>query len=61
VVAFEVVSADLEPGFLLRALRRLAPGGTANADIEAYIVLELKSTTGLNDRSYPVRITVPKE
>lgn len=60
-VAFEVISTDLEPGFLLRTIRRFAPAGTADEDIEAYIVLELKSAAGLNDRCYPVRIAVPKE
>ena len=61
VVAFEIVSTDLEPAFLLRAIRRLTPAGVADADIEAYVVLELKNAAGLNDRSYPVRITVPKK
>ena len=27
--------------------------------LEAYIVLELKSTSGLNNRNYPIRIAVP--
>jgi hypothetical protein len=32
-----------------------------DADVEAYLVLELKSTSGLNNRHYPVRISVPPQ
>jgi hypothetical protein len=61
-VAFEVFSVDLQsPGFILRAIRKLAPAGLADSEIEAYLVLELKSTSGLNDRSYPIRISVPHQ
>lgn len=60
-VAVEVLSSDLEsPEFILRAIRKLAPAGVADANLEAYIVLELKSAAGLNDRAYPIRIAVPK-
>jgi hypothetical protein len=61
LVAFEVIASEFEPASLLRVVRSLAPAGVADADIEAYIVLELKNTAGLSDRSYPVRITVPKQ
>jgi hypothetical protein len=61
VVAFEILSDDLEsPEFVLRAVRKLAPAGIADPDIEAYVVLELRSTSGLNARDYPIRIQVPK-
>jgi len=61
VVAIEVLSSDFEsPEFILRAIRKLAPAGVADADLEVYIVLELKSAAGLNDRAYPIRIAVPK-
>ncbi|HEY3380186.1 MAG TPA: hypothetical protein VGK32_00375 [Vicinamibacterales bacterium] len=60
-VAFEIKSADLESqDFLLRAVRKLAPAGVADAELEVYLVLELRSTSGLNDRDYPIRIPVPK-
>lgn len=61
VVAIEVLSSDFEsPEFILRAIRKLAPAGVADADLEVYLVLELKSAAGLNDRAYPIRIAVPK-
>jgi hypothetical protein len=60
-VAFEIQSADLEsPDFVLRAIRKLAPAGIADPEVEAYLVLELRSTSGLNDRTYPIRVQVPK-
>jgi hypothetical protein len=61
LLAFEILATELEPASLLSAIRRLAPGGAAGAGIEAYIVFELKSATGLNDRAYPVRIKVPNQ
>jgi hypothetical protein len=62
VLAFEILSADLEsPEFVARTIRRLAPAGVGDADLEAYLVLELRSQAGLNDRAYPVRIRLPKD
>lgn len=61
-VAFEVFSVDLEtPDFVLRAIKQLAPPTATLAEVEAYLVLDLHSTTGLNDRAYPVRIQIPRE
>lgn len=61
-IAYEIESADLQsPEFVLRAIRRLAPAGVADADLEAYLVLEVRSVTGLNGRAYPIRIQVPAE
>lgn len=60
-VAFEIQSADLEsPDFVLRTIRRLAPTGLSDADIEAFLVLELRSEAGLAGRTYPVKIRIPE-
>lgn len=60
VVAFEVFAPDLlSPDFMRSAIRKLTPPGTAKADIEAYVVLELRSSAGMNGRAYPIRINVP--
>ncbi len=62
VVAFEVVSPDLQdPGYIVRSARKLAKPGTPVQDIEAYLVLELKGTTGLSPRNYPVRVMMPAQ
>jgi hypothetical protein len=59
-VAFELQSADLESAeFVLRAIRRLAPAGVPDSDLEVYLVLDLKSTAEMTDRTYPIRIRVP--
>jgi hypothetical protein len=61
-VAYEVQSVDLaSTAFVRGAIQRLAPAGAADASIEAYLVLELASTTGLNARTYPIRIQVPRD
>jgi hypothetical protein len=60
-VAFEVLSVDLEtPGSVLRAITQLAPPTAVLAELEAYLVLDLRSTAGMNDRAYPIRIQIPK-
>jgi hypothetical protein len=60
-VAFEVLSADLEtPGFVTSAIRQLAPAGANLSEVEAYLVLDLRSTSGMNDRAYPIRVQIPK-
>lgn len=60
VVAFEVVSSDFQSApFIREAVRKLAPAGAPEADLEVYLVLELRNTEGLNARNYPVRIGVP--
>jgi hypothetical protein len=59
-VAFRIVADDLSPAFLAQAARRLSPTGTVDEATEVYLVLELRSTAGLNDRAYPVRIRIPK-
>jgi hypothetical protein len=60
-VAFEVLSVDLEnPDFVMRAIRQLAPPGANLAEVEAYLVLDLRSTSGMNDRAYPIRVQIPK-
>jgi hypothetical protein len=60
-IAFEVLSADLEnPDFVMRAIRQLAPPGANLADVEAYLVLDLRSTSGMNSRAYPIRVQIPK-
>jgi hypothetical protein len=57
-IAFQVVSADLEsPAFVEQAITRLSTDPTA----EAYVVLELTSTAGLSNRSYPVKLERPKK
>jgi hypothetical protein len=62
VVAFEVVSADLQSlAWIRQAIRKLVPASVPDADVEAYLVLELKSTSGLSNRHYPVRISVPPQ
>jgi hypothetical protein len=62
VVAFEVTSADLQSlAFIRQAIHKLAPAGVPDSELEAYLVLELKSTSGLNNRNYPIRIGVPPE
>ena len=62
VVAFEVTSPDLQDlGFIRRAIKKLAPAGVPDDQLEAYIVIELKSTAGLNNRNYPVKISVPPQ
>ena len=46
-VAFEVLSADLEkPAFVMRAIRQLAPPTANLAELEVYLVLDLRSTVG---------------
>ena len=60
VVAFEVVSPNLQDLALIRqAIKTLAPKDVPDDQLEAYIVIELKSTSGLNNRNYPIRISVP--
>jgi hypothetical protein len=62
VIAFEVVLADLQNlAWIRQAIMKLAPAGVAQADLEPYLVLELKSTSGLNNRNYPIRISVPPQ
>jgi hypothetical protein len=60
VIAFEVTSADLQDlAWVRQSIMKLAPAGVPEDQIEAYIVLELKSTSGLNNRNYPIKIAVP--
>lgn len=60
VIAFEVTSADLQDlAWIRQAIKKLAPAGVPDDQLEAYLVLELKSTSGLNNRNYPIRISVP--
>ncbi len=60
VIAFEVVSPDLQNlAFIRQAILKLAPKGVPEDQLEAYIVVELKSTMGLNNRNYPIKISVP--
>jgi hypothetical protein len=44
----------------MRAISQLAPPGANLAEVEAYLVLDLRSTAQLNDRAYPVRVQIPK-
>jgi hypothetical protein len=60
-IAFEVMSADLDdPAFILTATRQIAPAGANLAELEVYLVLDLRSTSGMNDRAYPVRVQLEK-
>ena len=60
VVAFEVYAPDLvSPEFMRNAIRKLTPRGTPQSEVEAYVVLELRSSAGMNGRAYPIRISVP--
>lgn len=62
VVAFEVVSPDLQDAdYIVRSARKLAKPGTPASEIEAYLVIELKGTTGLSPRNYPVRVMMPPQ
>lgn len=62
VIAFEVTSPDLQDlSFIRQAIKKLAPAGVPDDQLEAYIVLELKSTSGLNNRNYPIKISVPPQ
>jgi hypothetical protein len=62
VVAFEVLSPDLlSPAFVLGSIRKLAPAGVPDSELEVYLVLELKNTAGLTARSYPIRIDIPPQ
>ncbi len=62
VVAFEVELSDLrDPDFIARTARKLAPAGMPDSQIEAYLVLELMSRTGLSPRNYPVQIVLPSQ
>jgi hypothetical protein len=62
VVAFEVFAPDLRsPDFMRSAIRKLTPAGVAPSEVEAYVVLELKSSAGMNGRSYPIRVSVPPQ
>jgi hypothetical protein len=57
-VAFQVLSEELgTPGFLEQVARRLSSDPAA----ELYVVLELHSTGGMTDRSYPVKIQRPSK
>jgi hypothetical protein len=41
------------------AIRKLTPAGVAPSEVEAYVVLELRSSAGMNGRAYPIRVSVP--
>lgn len=60
VIAFEVTSPDLQDlSWIRQVIMKLKPADVAEDQLEAYIVLELKSTSGLNNRNYPIKISVP--
>jgi hypothetical protein len=60
VVAFEVYAPDLRsPAFVRNAIRKLTPRDGSDGELEVYVVLELRSSAGMNGRAYPIRINIP--
>jgi hypothetical protein len=60
-VAFEVLSSDLENrDFVPSAVKQMAPAGANLGELEVYLVLDLRSTSGMNDRAYPIRVQLPR-
>jgi hypothetical protein len=55
-VAFQVIPDELSiPGFVDQVARKLS----SDPEAEIYVVLELHSTGGMTDRSYPVKVQRP--
>jgi hypothetical protein len=57
----KVESEGFDLASLQRDYLRLLPKKATTEESEAFIVLEVKSRDGLNDRSYPVRIRLPAQ
>lgn len=57
-VLFEIVTEALEPGALEKQYRSLVKKQRHGEDLNAFVVLETVSQSGLNRRSYPIQIQI---
>lgn len=57
-VLFDVVTEELEPAKLEQAYRKLASKKRSGEDVRPFIVLELNNRSGLDARSYPIRVEI---
>ena len=58
VVSADIVSHEFEPAALQKYRKHLTSSSRPGDDVRAFIVLELRSQTGLAPRGYPVQVEI---